>query len=120
MADPGGCQKRERIAEKEGRNYLIAAGKVIVIPTPTADPCSATIVGLWHLCIANATRPPLPGDEPSQPILYDRDLSWEDAYISRKSTALPPPSPNPISRSDPAQNILPVPVSTTAFTRGSM
>jgi hypothetical protein len=32
--------------EKEDRNYRIAAGKVMVIPTPTAEPFKATIVGL--------------------------------------------------------------------------
>ena len=31
---------------KEDRNYRIAAGKVMVIPTPTAEPFKATIVGL--------------------------------------------------------------------------
>lgn len=35
------------------------AGNVIVIPTPTADPCIAAMVGLRHLWIARATRPPL-------------------------------------------------------------
>jgi hypothetical protein len=32
--------------EKEDTNYRIAAGKVMVIPTPTAEPFKATIVGL--------------------------------------------------------------------------
>jgi hypothetical protein len=31
---------------EEGGNYRIAAGKVMVIPTPTAEPFKATIVGL--------------------------------------------------------------------------
>ena len=31
----------------------------MVIPTPTAEPCIAAIVGLRHLWMASATRPPL-------------------------------------------------------------
>lgn len=37
----------------------IAAGRVIVIPTPTAEPCIAAMVGLRQRWIARAMRPPL-------------------------------------------------------------
>lgn len=50
-------------ARLEGKNVvatdLIAAGRVMVMPTPTAEPCIAAIVGLRHRWIARATRPPL-------------------------------------------------------------
>ena len=35
------------------------AGRVMVIPTPTAEPLMAAMVGLEQLCIARETLPPL-------------------------------------------------------------
>jgi hypothetical protein len=35
------------------------AGSVMVIPTPTADPLIAAMVGFEQLCIASETLPPL-------------------------------------------------------------
>jgi hypothetical protein len=35
------------------------AGSVMVIPTPTADPLMAAMVGFVQLCIASETLPPL-------------------------------------------------------------
>lgn len=40
-----------------------AAGSTMVMPTPTAEPCIAAMVGLRHLWMARATRPPL--EEPA-------------------------------------------------------
>lgn len=39
--------------------YRIAAGRVIVMPTPTAEPWRATMVGFAQRCIASVTFPPL-------------------------------------------------------------
>lgn len=38
---------------------LIVAGRHIVMPTPTAAPCKAAMVGLEHWWIAKDARPPL-------------------------------------------------------------
>jgi hypothetical protein len=45
------------LAEAQATRML--AGRVIVIPTPTAEPLTAAMVGLEQLCIASATLPPL-------------------------------------------------------------
>ena len=37
----------------------MVAGRVIVIPIPTADPLIAAIVGFEHLWMASAALPPL-------------------------------------------------------------
>lgn len=37
----------------------MTAGRVMVMPTPTAEPCIAAMVGLLQRWIARATRPPL-------------------------------------------------------------
>ena len=76
-------------------------GNVIVIPTPTAEPLIAPIVGFEHLCIANATRPP-----PSRWFFVVSALFVASA-LRRK----------PMSKSAPAQNILPYPVRTMHFIR---
>jgi hypothetical protein len=56
VGDSGGSKPRPYIPNaNEVLNFqeihanLIAAGKVIVIPSPTAEPCNATIVGFRHL-----------------------------------------------------------------------
>lgn len=71
------------------------------------------MVGLLHLCMANATRPPLLN------INTILQLGFGGEYVSRKSLALSTLSSNPISRSEPAQNIRPAPVRTITLTRWS-
>lgn len=50
---------RRRINRDRFGTHRMAAGSVIVMPTPTAEPCIAAIVGFWHRWMAMATRPPL-------------------------------------------------------------
>lgn len=74
-------------------------GSVMVTPTPTALPFMAAITGFVHRWMASVTLPP-----PSRCV---RGVSPEYER------------PFPPSRSAPAQNILPWPVTTMVFTRGS-
>jgi hypothetical protein len=43
----------------EAHATRMLAGRVIVIPTPTAAPLMAAMVGFEQLCIASETLPPL-------------------------------------------------------------
>lgn len=89
----------------------------MVIPTPTAEPFSAVIIGLCRECSARANRPPLRhvsswGLKPSFPdvkFCVNGRNRFEDytTHPSLCSRALSSRYPNPLSKSAPAQKIFP-------------
>ena len=112
-------------------------GSVMVIPTPTAEPFRAPIVGLRECAMARVTLPPLwrtsafalqsstsphlhPPDQTNHYAKKEKRES-KHTYPSRCSVTGSVPPTNPISRSAPAQKMRPSPpVKTMHLTRSSI
>lgn len=89
----------------------MSAGSVIVEPTPTAGPLTATMTGFTLAAIRSATHPPPSRGAPS---MVPKSVRPPSRPAARWSNVDAPPA-----RSAPAQNPRPAPVTTTALTVSS-